>query len=64
MDGERRYAEIREQIAREHEIARLERLARPARIRLESRKADRGWTSGVAAVVGAMTRIGRRAFTA
>ena len=60
MDGDLRYAAIREHITTQHEIARLERSARTARVRHEARSGDVGWTSGVAAVVGTLRRRASR----
>jgi hypothetical protein len=65
MDGEVRYDAVRQEIAARHEIARVERELRPSRLRLEARTTDTSWSSGVSAVVGALTRrAGRRAFSA
>ena len=64
MDGDLRYAVIRDQITTQHEIARLERSARTARIRREARRPDTAWSSGLAAVVGTMRRrVTRRAYS-
>ena len=58
MDGEIRYARIRDHIAAEHDIARLEREGRTARVaeaRREAKTAGAAWSSGLNAVVGSLT---------
>jgi hypothetical protein len=65
MDGDLRYAVIREQIATQHEIARVERSARFARVRQEARSRQSTWSTGVAAVVGTTRRrLSRKPATA
>ena len=65
MDGDLRYAAIREQIATQHEIARLERLTRLARVRHEARGGESTWSTGIAAVVGTTRRrLSRKPVTA
>ena len=65
MDGVRRYAAIREHIATQHEIARLERSARFARVRHEARRSESTWSTGVGAVVGTTRRrLSRKPATA
>jgi hypothetical protein len=65
MDGDLRYAVIREQIATQHEIARLERSARFVRVRREARNHQSTWSTGVAAVVGTTRRrLSRKPATA
>ncbi|HEX5014003.1 MAG TPA: hypothetical protein VFV72_07550 [Candidatus Limnocylindrales bacterium] len=59
MDGDLRYEAIRDQIAFQHEIARLERSARitrSARARHEARDSEPTRPSGLAAVVGTTRR--------
>ena len=60
MDGDLRYAAIREHITTQHEIARLERSAWTARVRHEARNGDVAWTSRGAAVVGTLRRRASR----
>jgi hypothetical protein len=60
MDGDVRYAAIREQIAAQHDMVRLERVARAAGAGDDGRTTTRGWSSGIATVIGTMHRHGSR----
>lgn len=65
MDGDLRYAAIREHIATRHEIARLERSARFARVRHETRPSESRWPTSLGAVVGTTRRrLSRKPATA
>jgi hypothetical protein len=65
MDGDLRYAAIREHIATQHEIARLERSARFARGRRDAPGRSSTWSTGIAAVVGTTRRrLSRRTASA
>ena len=55
MDGDMRYAAIREQIAAQHEIARLERAGRAAGTRRKAAAAGGTWSSGLSGVVGTVS---------
>jgi hypothetical protein len=56
MDGDLRYAIVRDQLEAQRELARSERSIRAARAGRDARSADSGWTSGIVAVVGGLTR--------
>ena len=60
MDGDLRYAAIREQIAARHDIARLERTARAAGARRNGTATRRTWSNSLTAVVGTLTRHAHR----
>ena len=63
MDGEIRYTTIRDQIEAQHDIARLEREGRTARVagaRRDAKAAVAGWSSGLTAVVRSSAPHARR----
>ena len=60
MDGDLRYAAIREQIAAQHDIARLERTARAAGTGRNGAASGRSWSNSLTAVVGTLTRRAHR----
>lgn len=63
MDGEIRYTTIREQIAAQHDLARVERAGRIARVagaRRDAKAVVAGWSSGLTAVVRTPTPIVNR----
>ena len=61
MDGDLRYAIVRDQLEAQRELARSERSIRAARAGRDARTADTAWTTGIVAVVGSLTRrAGRR----
>jgi hypothetical protein len=61
MDGDLRYAAVREHLEAQRELARSERLVRQARLAHAARTSRGSWTSGLVGVVGSLTqRAGRR----
>jgi len=61
MDGDLRYALVRDQLEARRQLARSERSIRVARLSREARAGEHSWTSGISAVVGGLTRLaGRR----
>jgi hypothetical protein len=65
MDGDLRYEIVRDHLEARREHARSERSIRAARIGRQARTADSGWSSGIVAVVGGLTRrTGRRPISA